>query len=60
MCTVSPTPPFYIINQRQERLQEVKEEVHRPIQPINIERSLHHHGFNYNDITNVEKINLFL
>lgn len=58
--SISNIPPVSIINNRQKRLKEVKEEVHRPVDELNITRSLHHHGFNYNDITDVEKIDLFV
>ena len=48
------------INRRQERLEHVKEEVHRPVDETNVKRALHHEGFNYDDVTKVEKIDLFI
>lgn len=48
------------INKRHERIEEVKEEVRRPVNEISVTRSLHQHGFNFNDLTDVEKIDLFV
>lgn len=48
------------ISLRQQRLNNVKEEVHKPVDKIQVERALHTEGFNYNDVTKVEKIDLFI
>lgn len=48
------------ISLRQQRLNSVKEEVHRPVDEENVKRALHHEGFNYDDVTKVEKIDLFI
>lgn len=56
---VSPIEHFYLTD-RQERLLQVKQDLTPPPKVLSVERTLHQHGFDFKDLTNVERINLFI